>query len=59
MTEAAQTLCDQLLPKLHEHHVQAGVGHYGILNGSIYKKEIAPRLQTFMTRHAHPRKKAG
>jgi poly(3-hydroxybutyrate) depolymerase len=52
VTEAAQGLCGELPARLREHHVQEGVGHYGVFNGSIYKSEIAPRMQAFMRRHA-------
>jgi poly(3-hydroxybutyrate) depolymerase len=52
VTEAAQGLCSTLPARLREHHVQEGVGHYGVFNGSIYKSEIAPRMKAFMSRHA-------
>jgi poly(3-hydroxybutyrate) depolymerase len=29
------------------HHEQAGVGHYGVFNGSRFRKEIAPRIRKF------------
>jgi poly(3-hydroxybutyrate) depolymerase len=52
VTEAAQGLCSKLPAGMREHHVQEGVGHYGVFNGSIYKAEIAPRMKAFMVRHA-------
>jgi poly(3-hydroxybutyrate) depolymerase len=52
VTEAAQGLCSKLPARLREHHVQEGVGHYGIFNGSLYKSDIAPRMKAFMRRHA-------
>lgn len=51
VTEAAHDICSQLPDRLREHHVQAGVGHYGIFNGSIYREQIAPRLKRFMQRN--------
>jgi poly(3-hydroxybutyrate) depolymerase len=51
VTEAAQGLCKNLPARLREHHVQEGVGHYGIFNGSLYKSQIAPRIKAFMRRH--------
>jgi poly(3-hydroxybutyrate) depolymerase len=51
VTEAAQGLCRNLPARLREHHVQEGVGHYGIFNGSLYKSDIAPRMKAFMRRH--------
>ena len=55
VTEAAQDLCSKLPARLREHHVQAGVGHYGIFNGSLYKSQVAPRIKAFMRRHGAPR----
>lgn len=52
VTEAAQGLCAGLPDELREHHVQAGVGHYGIFNGSAYRGEVAPRIKAFIRRHA-------
>jgi poly(3-hydroxybutyrate) depolymerase len=52
VTEAAQGLCAGLPAELREHHVQPGVGHYGIFNGSVYRKEVAPRIKAFIRRHA-------
>ena len=52
VTEAAQGLCSELPAGMREHHVQSGVGHYGIFNGSVYRQEVAPRIKTFIRRHA-------
>jgi poly(3-hydroxybutyrate) depolymerase len=52
VTEAAQGLCSKLPGHLREHHVQEGVGHYGVFNGSVFKSAIAPRMKGFMRRHA-------
>jgi poly(3-hydroxybutyrate) depolymerase len=30
------------------HHLQLGVGHYGVFNGSRFRSEIAPRIADFM-----------
>jgi len=48
MTRAAQDICSSLPDHLREHHVQDGVGHYGIFNGSIYQQQIAPRIKRFI-----------
>jgi polyhydroxyalkanoate depolymerase len=32
-TMAAQKLCSSLRPYMKRHHVQTGVGHYGVFNG--------------------------
>jgi len=52
VTRAAHDLCKSLPKKLREHHLQPGVGHYGIFNGSMYSEQIAPRMKAFMLRHA-------
>jgi poly(3-hydroxybutyrate) depolymerase len=32
-------------------YVQAGVGHYGVFNGSRFRSEIAPRIRDFIRTH--------
>ena len=51
-TVAALDLTSNLSAGKKEHHLQAGVGHYGVFNGSRYRLEIAPRIKAFMARHA-------
>lgn len=51
VTEAAQRLCTGLPDERREHHLQAGVGHYGIFNGSVYRREVAPRIKAFIARN--------
>jgi poly(3-hydroxybutyrate) depolymerase len=51
-TSAALTLTPNLSAGKKEHHVQAGVGHYGVFNGSRFRTEIAPRIKMFMKRNA-------
>ncbi|MBP0575595.1 hypothetical protein J8J27_33240, partial [Mycobacterium tuberculosis] len=36
-------------------YVQAGVGHYGVFNGSRFRAEIAPRMTDFMLTHGRAR----
>ena len=52
VTEVAQKICSSLPDELREHHVQEGVGHYGVFNGSRYRKEVAPRIKAFIKRHS-------
>jgi poly(3-hydroxybutyrate) depolymerase len=47
-TMAAHDLCTKLPPARRLHHLQSGVGHYGVFSGSHWEKEIAPRLKYFM-----------
>jgi poly(3-hydroxybutyrate) depolymerase len=49
-TEAAQDLCANIPPELRLHYVQKDVGHYGVFNGSRFRKEIAPRVCAFHAR---------
>jgi polyhydroxyalkanoate depolymerase len=44
-TLAAQDLCDRLRPYLKTHHVQTGVGHYGVFNGQRWERQIYPRIR--------------
>jgi poly(3-hydroxybutyrate) depolymerase len=46
-TKAAHDLCPHIPPRLRRDHLQRGVGHYGIFNGSRFCAEIAPRIATF------------
>jgi poly(3-hydroxybutyrate) depolymerase len=47
-TLAAQELCVGIPAPKKLHHLQLGVGHYGVFNGSRFRKEIAPRMLAFM-----------
>jgi poly(3-hydroxybutyrate) depolymerase len=51
-TEAAQDLCSNLAPQKKLHHLQKGVGHYGVFNGSRFRKEIVPRIVEFVNANA-------
>ncbi|MDJ0513203.1 MAG: polyhydroxyalkanoate depolymerase [Methyloceanibacter sp.] len=50
-TEAAHTLCTGLPQSMRAHHLQEGVGHYGVFNGTRFRKEILPKVRTFMRKH--------
>jgi poly(3-hydroxybutyrate) depolymerase len=52
-TFAAQTLCKNLPANKREHHLQPGVGHYGVFNGSRFRAEIAPKIHHFVRAHQH------
>ncbi len=51
-TKAALDLCDNLPDSAKAYHLQHGVGHYGIFNGSRYRKEIVPAMLKFMESHS-------
>jgi poly(3-hydroxybutyrate) depolymerase len=44
-TVAAQDLCTGIRPYLKTHHLQAGVGHYGVFSGSKWNQQIYPRVR--------------
>jgi poly(3-hydroxybutyrate) depolymerase len=41
-TVAAHDLCSKLRPYLKRHHMQAGVGHYGVFSGKRWENQIYP-----------------
>jgi len=41
-TLAAHDLCSGLRPYLKRHHMEAGVGHYGVFSGKRWKNQIFP-----------------
>lgn len=49
-TAAAHDLCSNIPEDRKEQYLQAGVGHYGVFNGSRFKREIAPRICAFFDR---------
>ncbi len=44
-TLAAQDLCSGLRPYMKTHHLQAGVGHYGVFNGKRWETQVYPVLR--------------
>lgn len=44
-TAAALDLCSNLRPLLKRHHVQTGVGHYGVFSGRRWENEIYPLVR--------------
>ena len=44
-TSAALDLCSGLRPLLKRHHVQTGVGHYGVFSGRRWQTEIYPLVR--------------
>jgi poly(3-hydroxybutyrate) depolymerase len=44
-TAAAHELCSGLRPYLKRHHMQAGVGHYGVFSGNRWSNQIYPLLK--------------
>jgi poly(3-hydroxybutyrate) depolymerase len=44
-TAAALDLCSNLRPLLKRHHMQTGVGHYGVFSGRRWQNEIYPLVR--------------
>lgn len=44
-TVAAQDLCTNVRPYLKFHHIQTGVGHYGVFSGKKWNQQIYPRVR--------------
>jgi poly(3-hydroxybutyrate) depolymerase len=44
-TLAAHDLCTSLRPYRKRHHMQAGVGHYGVFSGKSWQNQIYPRVR--------------
>lgn len=55
-TKAAQTICTNIPDDMRLHYMQPDVGHYGVFNGSRFRREIAPRILAFQREHARSAK---
>jgi poly(3-hydroxybutyrate) depolymerase len=49
-TRAALTLATSLAEERKQYFLVPGVGHYGIFNGSKWRKQIAPVVEAWMRR---------
>lgn len=47
-TAAAHALCTGIPAERKAHHLQEGVGHYGVFSGSRFEQEIYPRIRSFI-----------
>jgi polyhydroxyalkanoate depolymerase len=47
-TAAAHDLCTGLRPHLKRHHLQAGVGHYGVFSGRKWDGQIYPAVRNMV-----------
>ena len=47
-TMAAQELCTGIRPTRKRHHLQPGVGHYGVFSGSRWDSQIYPVVRDFI-----------
>jgi len=44
-TAAAHDLCTGLRPHMKRHHLQAGVGHYGVFSGRRWESQVYPQVR--------------
>ena len=44
-TVAAHDMCSGIKPYMKNHHVQLGVGHYGVFSGRRWRQQIYPRVR--------------
>ncbi|CAA2101930.1 hypothetical protein MBUL_01427 [Methylobacterium bullatum] len=51
-TMAAHDLCSSLPPHMKSHHLQAGVGHYGVFTGRKWEGQTYPLVRNFIQSHA-------
>jgi poly(3-hydroxybutyrate) depolymerase len=51
-TMAALDLCVGLRPSMRRHHLQTGVGHYGVFNGRRWITEVFPRVRGMIQAHS-------
>lgn len=47
-TAAAHLLCTSLRPHLKRHHLQPGVGHYGVFSGSKWETQVYPQVRNLI-----------
>jgi len=47
-TAAAHDLCSSLRPHLKRHHLQPGVGHYGVFSGSKWERQVYPQVRNLV-----------
>jgi poly(3-hydroxybutyrate) depolymerase len=47
-TEAAHDLCPNIPAKMKLHHLQMGVGHYGVFSGKKFRSDVAPKIVSFL-----------
>jgi poly(3-hydroxybutyrate) depolymerase len=50
-TEAAHGLCPNIPDAKRAHHLQEGVGHYGVFSGSKFQDDIYPVARDFIQTH--------
>lgn len=57
-TQAAHELCTGIATESKHHHLQEGVGHYGVFAGTRWESEIYPVIRQFVSDHSAVRNAA-
>ena len=52
-TYAAHEICSNIPKKLRAHHLQIGVGHYGVFHGTKWRTSVYPRIRAFIEKTRH------
>ncbi|MDR3151631.1 MAG: polyhydroxyalkanoate depolymerase [Holosporaceae bacterium] len=52
-TFAAHGLCPNIPTDMRAHHLQPGVGHYGVFSGSKWRSQIAGKVEEFIAKFDH------
>ena len=47
-TSAAHDLCKGVKPYMSRHHMQAGVGHYGVFSGKRWEEQVYPIVRNMI-----------
>jgi poly(3-hydroxybutyrate) depolymerase len=50
-TRATHDICRNIPADRQLYHLQKGVGHYGVFNGSRFRRDIVPAISDFIARH--------
>jgi poly(3-hydroxybutyrate) depolymerase len=50
-TYAAHIIMSGLQAEMKHHHLQLGVGHYGVFSGSRFRKDVVPVIEGVIARH--------
>jgi poly(3-hydroxybutyrate) depolymerase len=51
-TMAAQDLCANIPTRRRFHHLQPGVGHYGVFSGRTWERQVCPVVRDFVMANA-------
>ena len=49
---AAHDLCTSFRPYMKSHHIQTGVGHYGVFSGKKWNSQIYSRVRGMIYSHS-------